>query len=1107
MRHASIAPLLATCLVGLLASAARAEKPAVPQEALGYVGIVEGVVKEKAPQNGWIVLTVSKAQPDRKSKVKDASVLVGKDIPVSARLAGDTPFPEQKAYIESIHVGDKIALAVFYNDHAGNVAIRLKEVPGAASQAMSVTKGAAKNKDKEASSGPKEPSMAGKLPIPAEAVGYVGSLEGAVKEKAPQNGWIVLTVSKAEADPKSKVKDGSVLVGKEIRISARLAGDTPFPEQKAYITSLSVGEKLAIKVFYNDNAGNVAIRLKEVPGAASQAAAPIKSAAKTASQSKGKKAANGAAGGKPPVPQEAIGYVGSLDGTVTKKAPQGAWIVLLVSNAQPDAKSTVKDGSVLVGKALPISARLSGNEPFPEQKAYISSLSVGDKLAIKVFYNDNAGNIALRLAEVPDRAAVQGAAVQGADKKSAAENQPSSITFPTQVQLGNIFTLGEKVEIEANAKTGGSVQWTVSDFAGQKVDSGMAMVTDGRLRIAPHAVGTGYYLVDLAWKDGAQVNTQQVQGQAQSQAQTSYAVIAPVDAAEMADTPFGVVTHFSKGWNTEVLPLLTRLGVAHVRDDIPWSQVEKEKGEYDFGKADAWMTELKKAGVTPLLVMAFGNKSYDVQPNVPNYQAAPYTADGYAGYANYCVATLKHYGTQIQAAEIWNEYNGSFCGGKAASDRPKYYTEMLEAVGAQIKAARSDVAVVGGALVKIPLPYSEKLFQHGALKSMDGIAVHPYQPTPEGVDKQVANLSELMKRHNDGKAKSVWVTEFSTWDDHSVERAQAAAYLVRMYTLLLTRPEVQRVYWYLLRDFAEFKNEGLVHSDTDPMGKYTPVATYPAYANLIRQLHHARYVGPQPADARTRVYQFATQQKRVWVCWSTFGTATMAFQASGPVRLVDLVGGEKQLTPSGGQIDVTFGDLPMYVVADAGLVTTVSEVPRRDRVLADSVRDFSGQQDRGHWSYGYYASNQDGSAPYAPDQVQPMTWKPSPGDWEDRWFGPTEWFCVGEGHVSPAVINKGQGWAVRRWTSDYRGAVRIVGSANRGKNGDGVTCKIFIDGKEIYGTFLPPKSTEQIDLMGTVQQGSRVDFVVTPGPALDSSFDSTGFRATILTEQDSGRSP
>lgn len=135
MLHKSSTPGLLGLIVGLLASAlawAATTRPAFPDEAKGFVGTLEGTVTGKAPANGWIALTVTKVNADSSSKVKDGSVLVNKELPVSCRLTGDTPFPEQTAYVAALKLGDKIAIEVFYRESSHGGALRIKEVPGAA---------------------------------------------------------------------------------------------------------------------------------------------------------------------------------------------------------------------------------------------------------------------------------------------------------------------------------------------------------------------------------------------------------------------------------------------------------------------------------------------------------------------------------------------------------------------------------------------------------------------------------------------------------------------------------------------------------------------------------------------------------------------------------------------------------------------------------------------------------------------------------------------------------------------------------------------------------------------------------------------------------------
>ena len=63
----------------------------------------------------------------------------------------------------------------------------------------------------------------------------------------------------------------------------------------------------------------------------------------------------------------------------------------------------------------------------------------------------------------------------------------------------------------------------------------------------------------------------------------------------------------------------------------------------------------------------------------------------------YAVEVLRHYGSEIKAVEIWNEYNGTFCKGPATQDRSGTYLRMLRAAYTAIKRERPDVLVLGGA--------------------------------------------------------------------------------------------------------------------------------------------------------------------------------------------------------------------------------------------------------------------------------------------------------------------------------------------------------------------------------------------------------------------------
>lgn len=671
----------------------------------------------------------------------------------------------------------------------------------------------------------------------------------------------------------------------------------------------------------------------------------------------------------------------------------------------------------------------------------------------------------------------------------AAEAAAPRIAFDDQVQPGNIFTVGERVEILAGVPAGDQVAWRVTDWTGREVAKGTAPVAEQRARIVPGVGAKGYFSLFLDAINAAGTG------------RTAFAIIPPADVAQLADSRFGVMTHFAQNMPTDFLPLLAKAGIAHVRDEQYWAAIEKTRGAFTFPAGfEGYMRELAGAGpITPLICMSFGNPLYDAQKGIPAYKLAPDTPEARAAYADYCVEVLNHYGKQIPVAEIWNEYNGTFCAGSAATDRPRSYNDLLAIAYARIKAARPDVRVLGGATVKIPLPYLEKLFQGGALQHMDGIAVHPYM-SPDEAEESLAKLVELVKRHNAGQGKPIWCTEFGTWQDHSPERSAAAVHLVRMCVAMLTQPDVERMYWYLARDYApDFANMGLVHDQHDPMGRLTPVMAYPAYANLIGLLHRATCAGRAAADPRSRLYRFSSPARDIWVGWSMAGTATLAVTASAPVTVVDLMGGERSLVPKDGLATVVLDDMPVYLVADRGVIAGVAEIPRSDAVIADSERDYAGPGSSSAWSYLYCASNRDGTAAYDPARAKAMAWTPSPGDWADTWNGPGRWFCIGRDVQQPGVVDGGQGWAIRRWTSPIAAAIHVRCSISTSAKGDGCGFKVFRDGAELASKRLSAAAKDAIDLAMAVEPGTRLDFVATPGPATDVDFDLAGFRIQVLT--------
>jgi hypothetical protein len=458
--------------------------------------------------------------------------------------------------------------------------------------------------------------------------------------------------------------------------------------------------------------------------------------------------------------------------------------------------------------------------------------------------------------------------------------------------LGNIFLQGEPISLTVRDNAT-NARWLVRDFFGNEVASGSQAVARETATLHPQIPKLGYFTLDISLEK---------KGAAAEQVQTSITILPPPPTAAR-NSPFGVVTHFAKDWPTDIIPLIAKAGIGKVRDEQPWRKVERQHGQYQFPpRLSGFMQALAQASIDPLIVLVFSNPIYD-------NDKTPFSDDGRAGYAAYARAIAQHYRGQVSAVEVWNEYNGSFCAGPCRGDRPATYSAMLKQTYRTLKASDPALTVAGGAGVPIPLDFFEGQFRNGALDAMDAIVIHPYRKVPEGVEEKIADLRDLMKRY--GKVKPVWVTEFSDLPDMRKSRDDVARYLVRMSTLLLTAG-TERIYWYLLKDYQEFRGLGLLRSEDDPAGRYAATPAYAAYATLIRQLDGARFVRRETSDAQARVYLFNRGGKDIRVAWSMSGSRTFEIRGAS-VRMVDMMGNASPLTPQNGMIQVRLDQNPIYL--------------------------------------------------------------------------------------------------------------------------------------------------------------------------------------------------
>ncbi len=542
---------------------------------------------------------------------------------------------------------------------------------------------------------------------------------------------------------------------------------------------------------------------------------------------------------------------------------------------------------------------------------------------------------------------------------------------------------------------------------------------------------------------------------------------------------FGTQTHFGQGWSLNLVPRVVAGGMHDVRDELFWQVVEPTAGNFKFpANYNNYMGALSDSDITPFIELTFENSNYDSGQT-------PYTTAGFTAYARYATEVLRNYGSQIQAVEIWNEYNGSFAEGPATADRAGTYLKMLQTAYAAIKSARPDVTVVAGATAGVPLPYFEKLFAAGALNSLDAVSIHPYRTasTPEGLEVQVAALQALMARY--GAVKPVWVTEIG-WPVHAsaapgdleVTDSVQAQFLVRACALLASAG-VHRVYWYELRDDNTDPAMGLVLNDSG----YTARPALAAMRTLNDQLRTATFATREQTATGVYSLRFSPPGGReLRVLWAL---TPLTVPVPNGTTVTDIMG--NAVTVSGGNL--TVAGSPFYVSGPLpGLPG--ANLARAASAITDSVAAFSLQQGAYGWQYGYFTG---ASTAFVALQSTRIT------DWKEEWIGNFPSLSLTNVDQHPSKSGGDPVTAVRRWISTVDGSIQITAHFKIGLQGDGVRVRVLADGQVVRSATLSRGTSIAADFSFTqpVRTGTALDFAVDPGAAVNIDNDATQVSVTI----------
>ena len=337
----------------------------------------------------------------------------------------------------------------------------------------------------------------------------------------------------------------------------------------------------------------------------------------------------------------------------------------------------------------------------------------------------------------------------------------------------------------------------------------------------------------------------------------------------------GVCTHFAqyKGDLKLNLKMIKDAGFNSIRDDIYWSQVEREKGKYDYPKMFLEApSEAQKAGLVQLSVLAYGNPLYDGG-------AYPQTNASAEAYSNFAADVAKKLKGKNAFYQVWNEWDGG-CGMPEfrGTSTPKGYAELLKKSYEKIKAADADATVVLNSICKGDKEF-EELLKTGVIQNCDVLSLHTYNHsesqfnrTPEAWYKRMLGVGEIVKKYNFGKTKDLFITEMgfnNRTGRNGYTYAQSADYAARLYLLARTIPWIKGIWWY------DFQDDGIDESELEDnfgLVKYdlTPKPAYYALQSISHIIKNGEFAGKfSSKNKNLYVLRFKVDENDVLAIWNS----------------------------------------------------------------------------------------------------------------------------------------------------------------------------------------------------------------------------------------------
>jgi aryl-phospho-beta-D-glucosidase BglC (GH1 family) len=251
-------------------------------------------------------------------------------------------------------------------------------------------------------------------------------------------------------------------------------------------------------------------------------------------------------------------------------------------------------------------------------------------------------------------------------------------------------------------------------------------------------------------------------------------------------------------------------GFSAVRIDLPWFEVEKQKGAYDFKIYDSLLAPVFEQKMQLVLTIGYGNSLYDSG-------MAPATPEARAAFAAFAGAAAQHYKNRAIYWEIWNEPNADYYW-TPAPDARNYALLATDTINT-IYQSNSEAVIIGPALQGFDWGYLDKLGQMGLLSRFEAISIHPTrEAAPETTRQDLLNLRILLEKYTPGAHQPIVASRWGysrLWKEFN--ETKQALFMSRQW-LSAIENELLYTFWQDWQDPEEgggyaAQNFGLLHAN------------------------------------------------------------------------------------------------------------------------------------------------------------------------------------------------------------------------------------------------------------------------------------------------------